>query len=155
MHKSLFVSVQNKTSTQGTDLLGERSVHRAALSERKPTQKTKTKIKTEPNRTQIEKKPEMRAHNNTFQKKRNKRKRFTAPLTYLDDSTIGFWLLQVSLTTLSATSSTPPNDDKAQLIATAGDWCYITHKHTNLKAKLLETQSCCCCFWRWEGKGEA
>jgi hypothetical protein len=74
MRKSLFVSVQNKTSTQGTDLLGERSVHRAALSERKPTQKTKTKIKTEPNRTQIERKPEMRAHNNTLQKKRKQEK---------------------------------------------------------------------------------
>lgn len=154
MRKSLFVSVQNKTSTQGTDLLGERSVHRAALSERKPTQKTKTKIKTEPKSKES---PRCAHTKIASKKKENKRKRFTAPLTYLEDSTIGFWLLQVSLTTLSATTSTPPNDDTAQLIATAGDWCYITHKHTNLKAKLLETQSCCCCccFWWWEGKGEA
>jgi hypothetical protein len=33
---------------------------------------------------------------------------------------------------------------------------HITHiTHTNLKARLLETQSCCCCLWWWEGKGQA
>jgi len=74
MRKSLFVSVQNKTSTQGTDLPGKRSVHRAALSERKPTKKKKQKQKQKPNRTQIEGKPEMRAHNNTLQKKRKQEK---------------------------------------------------------------------------------
>jgi hypothetical protein len=73
-----YLSVfKNKTSTQGTDLLGKRSVHRAALSERKPTQKTKTKTEPNPNRKKAR---DARTTIVPSKRKENKRKRFKAPI---------------------------------------------------------------------------
>lgn len=117
----------------------------------------KQKQKQKPNRTQIERKPEMRAHNNTLQGKKKQEKEVHSAIDI--PRRFNYWVLASSgffdnafchyFYSPKRRYSTADRYSRRLVL-------HHTHTHTNLKAKLLETQSCCCCcFWWWEGKGEA